>query len=70
MLELAQQAYLETPERALLVLEGWDTAGKGRGDRRLGWTLDPRSFKVHPIALAVAACPHNLNHPQAGIEDP
>jgi AMP-polyphosphate phosphotransferase len=50
VLQLIQQAYLGTPERALLVLEGWDTAGKGGLVRRLGWALDPRSFKVHPIA--------------------
>jgi AMP-polyphosphate phosphotransferase len=49
-LQLIQQAYLGTSERALLVLEGWDTAGKGGIVRRLGWALDPRSFKVHPIA--------------------
>jgi AMP-polyphosphate phosphotransferase len=49
-LQTIQQAYLGTPERALLVLEGWDTAGKGGIVRRLGWALDPRSFKVHPIA--------------------
>ena len=49
-LQLIQQAYLGTPERALVVLEGWDTAGKGGVVRRLGWALDPRSFKVHPIA--------------------
>jgi len=45
-----QQAYLGTPERAVVVLEGWDTAGKGGVVRRLGWALDPRSFKVHPIS--------------------
>jgi len=45
-----QQAYLETRERAVVVLEGWDTAGKGGVVRRLGWALDPRSFKVHPIS--------------------
>lgn len=50
VLQLVQQAYLGTSERALLVLEGWDTAGKGGVIRRLGWALDPRSFKVHPIA--------------------
>lgn len=50
MLQLTQQAYLGTSERAVLVLEGWDTAGKGGVVRRLGWALDPRSFKVHPIA--------------------
>ena len=49
-LQLIQQAYLGTPERAIIVLEGWDTAGKGGLVRRLGWALDPRSFKVHPIA--------------------
>jgi AMP-polyphosphate phosphotransferase len=49
-LQLIQQAYLGTPERALIVIEGWDTAGKGGLVRRLGWALDPRSFKVHPIA--------------------
>jgi ABC-type arginine transport system ATPase subunit len=50
LLQLVQQAYLGTSERALIVLEGWDTAGKGGVVRRLGWALDPRSFKVHPIA--------------------
>jgi AMP-polyphosphate phosphotransferase len=50
VLQLIQQAYLGTSERALLVLEGWDTAGKGGLIRRLGWALDPRSFKVHPVA--------------------
>jgi polyphosphate kinase 2 (PPK2 family) len=48
-LQMVQQAYLGTAERAVVVLEGWDTAGKGWVVRRLGWTLDPRSFKVHPI---------------------
>jgi polyphosphate kinase 2 (PPK2 family) len=50
VLQLVQQAYLGTPRRAVIVLEGWDTAGKGGIVRRLGWALDPRSFKVHPIA--------------------
>ncbi len=49
-LQLIQQAYLGTREHAVIVLEGRDTAGKGGVVRRLGWTLDPRSFKVHPIA--------------------
>jgi len=34
----------------VILLEGWDTAGKGGLVRRLGWALDPRSFKVHPIS--------------------
>jgi AMP-polyphosphate phosphotransferase len=50
ILQRVQQAYLGTSQRAVLVLEGWDTAGKGGVVRRLGWALDPRSFKVHAIA--------------------
>jgi polyphosphate kinase 2 (PPK2 family) len=49
-LRRVQQAYLGTSHRAIIVLEGWDTAGKGGVVRRLGWALDPRSFKVHAIA--------------------
>jgi len=49
-LQRVQQAYLGTQQRAVIVLEGWDTAGKGGVVRRLGWALDPRSFKVHSIA--------------------
>jgi len=49
-LQRVQQAYLGTPHRAVLILEGWDTAGKGGIVRRLGWALDPRSFKVHSIS--------------------
>jgi AMP-polyphosphate phosphotransferase len=48
-LQLIQQAYLGTRDHAVAVLEGWDTAGKGGVIRRLGWTLDPRSFKVYPV---------------------
>jgi AMP-polyphosphate phosphotransferase len=53
-LQLVQQAYLGTQHRAVIVLEGWDTAGKGGVVRRLGWALDPRSFKVHAIAAPSA----------------
>lgn len=49
-LQRIQQAYLGSRERAVIVLEGWDTAGKGGLVRRLGWTFDPRSFRVHSIA--------------------
>src|SRR3954454_11996492 len=49
-LQRVQQAYLGTKHRAIIVLEGWDTPGKGVVLRRLGWALDPRSFKVHAIA--------------------
>src|SRR5271154_5344590 len=53
-MQLIQQAYLGTRERAVIVLEGWDTAGKGGVVRRLGWAMDPRSFKVYPIAAPLA----------------
>src|SRR5208283_5215937 len=49
-LQRIQQAYLGTTHRAVIALEGWDTAGKGGVVRRLGWALDPRSFKVAAIA--------------------
>jgi polyphosphate kinase 2 (PPK2 family) len=49
-LQRVQQAYLGTPQRAVIVLEGWDTAGKGGVVRRLGWALDPRSFRVAATA--------------------
>jgi AMP-polyphosphate phosphotransferase len=49
ILQRVQQAYLGSSQRAVIVLEGWDTAGKGGVVRRLGWALDPRSFKVHAI---------------------
>jgi polyphosphate kinase 2 (PPK2 family) len=39
---------------AVIPLEGWDTAGKGGIVRRLGWALDPRSFKVYPIAAPLS----------------
>ena len=53
-IQLIQQAYLGTHERAVVVLEGWDTAGKGAVIRRLGWALDPRSFKVYPVAAPLS----------------
>jgi AMP-polyphosphate phosphotransferase len=49
-LQAIQQAYLGTRERAVVVLEGWDASGKGGVVRRLAWALDPRSFKVYPVA--------------------
>jgi len=55
VLQSIQQSYLGTRERAVIVLEGWDTAGKGGVVRRLAWALDPRSFKVYPIT---APLPH------------
>lgn len=45
-----QQAYFHEKKRAILVFEGWDAAGKGGAIRRLTEQLDPRGFKVWPIA--------------------
>ena len=44
-----QQAYLFTGERAVVVFEGMDAAGKGGTIRRIAWAMDPRSLKVWPI---------------------
>jgi polyphosphate kinase 2 (PPK2 family) len=48
-LERAQHAYLFTGDRAVIVFEGKDAAGKGGTIRRIAWALDPRSLKVWPI---------------------
>lgn len=44
-----QQAYLFQGRSGVIVLEGWDAAGKGGTIRRISAALDPRSFKVWPI---------------------
>jgi AMP-polyphosphate phosphotransferase len=49
-LQRIQQAYLFTGDSAVIVLEGWDAAGKGGTIRRMSAVLDPRGFKVWPIA--------------------
>lgn len=43
-------AYWIQKRRAVVVFEGWDSAGKGGVIRRMNWTLDPRMFKVCSIA--------------------
>ncbi len=45
-----QQAYLAGGERGIVVFEGWDAAGKGGTIRRMSAVMDPRGFKVWPIA--------------------
>lgn len=45
-----QQAYYHQKQRAIIVLQGWDASGKGGAIRRLTEKLDPRGYKVHPIA--------------------
>ncbi|TCO68851.1 polyphosphate kinase 2 (PPK2 family) [Rhodovulum euryhalinum] len=49
-LKAIQQAYLFSGGKAVVVFEGWDAAGKGGTIRRMSAVLDPRSFKVWPIA--------------------
>lgn len=44
-----QQTWILQQERAVLVFEGWDAAGKGGAIRRLTQQLDPRAYQVHPI---------------------
>jgi len=48
MLEI-QQAYFRTGQRAIIVFEGTDAAGKGGTIKRLTEKLDPRGVKVWPI---------------------
>jgi polyphosphate kinase 2 (PPK2 family) len=50
-----QQAYLHTGRSAVVVLEGWDAAGKGGAIRRMSNVLDPRGFRVWPIAAPTPA---------------
>lgn len=50
-----QQAYLYRGHNAVVVFEGWDAAGKGGAIRRMSDGLDPRGFKVWPIAAPTPA---------------
>ena len=44
-----QNAIFHNHERVVILVEGWDAAGKGGAIRRMVEKLDPRSFRVHPI---------------------
>lgn len=44
-----QQALYHAGERAIIVFEGTDAAGKGGAIRRATQLLDPRGFRVHAI---------------------
>lgn len=48
--EKIQQAYLYRGHKGLVAFEGWDAAGKGGAIRRISSVMDPRGFKVWPIA--------------------
>lgn len=45
-----QQASMRTGQRSIVVLEGWDAAGKGGLIRRMTARLDPRFCRVIPVA--------------------
>jgi polyphosphate kinase 2 (PPK2 family) len=44
-----QQRDFHKRRRAIIVLEGWDAAGKGGAIRRMTEKIDPRGIKVWPI---------------------
>ena len=48
-LRLAQIAIFRHNSQAIIVLEGYDAAGKGGVIRELSHAWDPRGFEVHPI---------------------
>jgi polyphosphate kinase 2 (PPK2 family) len=45
-----QVAHIIHGKRSLILLEGWDAAGKGGIIKRLTGEWDPRYYQVHPIA--------------------
>jgi AMP-polyphosphate phosphotransferase len=49
-----QQGIFHNNERAIIVLEGFDAAGKGSAIRSMTEILDPRSFRVHAIGAPTA----------------
>lgn len=48
-LVLLQRAYARQGRSAVVVLEGWDAAGKGGVIRRIAWATDPRGLRVWSI---------------------
>lgn len=49
-----QQTYFHNKHKALIVVEGWDAAGKGGAIRRTTELLDPRGFTVFPVGAPSA----------------
>ncbi len=45
-----QSLHILHEARTLIVVEGWDAAGKGGAIKRLTSTLDPRYYQVYPIS--------------------
>jgi polyphosphate kinase 2 (PPK2 family) len=53
-LERIQVAHIVHGKRAIVMLEGWDAAGKGGIIQRMTAAWDPRHFEVYPIAAPSA----------------
>ncbi len=53
-LELIQVAHIVHGRRSVVMLEGWDAAGKGGIIKRATASLDPRYYEVHPISAPTA----------------
>jgi len=49
-IERLQAAHITHGQRSVIMLEGWDAAGKGGIIQRLTASLDPRYFEVWPIS--------------------
>ncbi|MEO6417830.1 MAG: hypothetical protein ABIP39_00385 [Polyangiaceae bacterium] len=45
-----QTRYRKSGRRAMLVFEGWDASGKGGAIKRVSEVLDPRQYRLWPIA--------------------
>lgn len=45
-----QVAHIQHDRRSVILLEGWDAAGKGGIIKRMTADWDPRYYQVHPIA--------------------
>ncbi|WP_100330990.1 polyphosphate kinase 2 family protein [Bacillus xiapuensis] len=54
-----QQLLFKEKIALILVMEGWDAAGKGGAIKRSTEKLDPRGLQVHPIS---APAPHELRY--------
>ena len=69
---MVQQAYIQQKQKAIIVLEGVDAAGKGGLIRRLAWSMDPRALKVWPIGApnAVEKQTHYLSRFWARLPGP
>ena len=49
-----QSLHILHEAHTLVIVEGWDAAGKGGAIKRMMATLDPRYYQVHPISAPTA----------------